>query len=95
MPALLVNPSVVHASPEVGSQVPGVTFAWTIADLPPHTGGEIRVRAEVDPAAVPPIGIINWVEITSETPDVNLLTNRSWAGIGLTRIYLPLVTRPW
>jgi uncharacterized repeat protein (TIGR01451 family) len=93
LPSVLVSPSVVYADPEVISQHVGITFAWTITHLWPHTGGEIQIRAAVDAAAVPPITFLASAEITASTPDLVPWNNRAWIGIGLDRVYLPLILR--
>lgn len=93
LPSVLVSPTVVHADPGVISQHVGITFAWTITHLWPHKGGEIKIRALIDPAAVPPINFINSAEITASTPDPAPSNNRAWVGIGTDRVYLPLILR--
>jgi uncharacterized repeat protein (TIGR01451 family) len=93
--ARLVTPTVVFASPEVISQHLGVTFAWSITDLLPHTGGQVKIRATVDPAAVPPVGFFNTAEITARTLDMYPANNKARAGVGIASVYLPLVLRAY
>ena len=93
LPSVLVSPTVIYADPAVISQHVGITFAWTIAHLWPYTGGEIRIRAMVDPAAVTPIAFFASAEITTTTPDLAPWNNRAWIGIGLDRVHLPLILR--
>jgi uncharacterized repeat protein (TIGR01451 family) len=93
LPSVLVSPTVVYADPGVISQHVGITFAWTITRLWPYTGGEIQIRAVVDAAAVPPITFLTLAEITASTPDFVPWNNRAWVGIGLDRVYLPLLLR--
>jgi uncharacterized repeat protein (TIGR01451 family) len=95
VPAVFVNPTVVYTTPNVLDQRPGVTFAWTIADLLPHTGGQILIRATVNPAAVPPVGFYNEVEIAALTLDMVPSNNNARIGIGLKNVYLPLVLRAY
>lgn len=93
LPPVLVSPTVVYTDPGVISQHAGITFAWTITHLWPHTGGEIRIRVMVDPAAVPPITFFASAEITASTPDFVPWNNHTWVGIGTDRVYLPLILR--
>ena len=79
IPALFVNPTVVYTTPNVLAQRPGPAFSWTIADLPPHTGGQVKVRATVDPAAVPPVSVLNEARIMAQTADKYLANNVNWA----------------
>jgi uncharacterized repeat protein (TIGR01451 family) len=95
VPAVLVDPTVIYTTPNVLAQRPHVTFAWTLADLPPDTGGQIRIRATVDPAAVPPVGFYNEAEITALTLDMYPTNNRVRTGVGLKYVYLPLVLRAY
>jgi uncharacterized repeat protein (TIGR01451 family) len=92
LPAELVNPMIVYAAPEVVSQHPGLTFSWTITDLWPHTGGEIRIRAEIDPE-IERISFFNAATISSTTPDLNLANNHARTGIGTHRVWLPVILR--
>ena len=75
--SVLVSPTVVYADPGVISQHLGITFAWTITHLWPHTGGQIEIRVVVDPAAVPPITFFDSAEITASTPDLVPWNNRA------------------
>jgi uncharacterized repeat protein (TIGR01451 family) len=93
IPSFLLTPTVVYSSPEVLEQHAGVTFTWTISDLLPHTGGEIRIRAVVDPGAEHPVSFFNSAVITSTTPDLVPANNRSWIGINTSKVYLPLLLR--
>jgi uncharacterized repeat protein (TIGR01451 family) len=93
LPSVLVSPTVLYADPGFISQHVGITFAWTITRLWPYTGGEIQIRAVVDAAAVPPITFLTLAEITASTPDFVTWNNRAWVGIGLDRVYLPLLLR--
>ena len=68
-PALLADPAVVYAGPEVIAPLPGSTFAWTVADLLPGQGGTVQVRATVDPAAPPGSVIVNEARLTSTNPE--------------------------
>ena len=51
IPALLIDPVVVYASPEVLEPIAGITFAWTISDLLPGDSGSIR---SAPPSTLPP-----------------------------------------
>lgn len=93
LPSVLASPTVVFADPAVISQHVDLTFSWALTHLWPHTGGEMQIRAVVDPAAVPPITILASAEITASTPDLAPWNNRAWLGIGVERLYLPLVLR--
>ncbi len=93
LPSVLVSPTVVYADPGVISRVVGITFAWTITRLWPHTGGEIQIRAVVDVAALPPITFSALAEITASTPDLVPWNNRAWIGTGFDRVCLPLILR--
>ncbi len=93
VPSLVVDPTVIYSSPLVLSQTMGITFAWTIADLLPHSGGEIQIRGVADPGTEPPIVFVNVAEITSTTPDLVPGNNRAWVGVGLSYTYLPLIIR--
>jgi uncharacterized repeat protein (TIGR01451 family) len=93
MPALLVNPMVIYSSSQVLSQREGITFSWTITDLPPHTGGEVVIRAQVSPDAEAPVAFFNEARITSFTPDLAPANNRAVAGVGTESVYLPLILR--
>jgi uncharacterized repeat protein (TIGR01451 family) len=93
LPSVLVSPSVVYTDPGVISQHVGITFAWTITRLWPNNGGEIQIRAVVDPSAVPPITFFDSAEITASTPDSAPWNNRAWVGIGTDHVYLPLILR--
>ena len=100
IPALLVDPVIVYASPEVLTPTAGITFAWRIADLLPGNGGMIRVQAKVSPAAQPGSAIINQAEIAATTPDVLPANNTMPVttiirGPDVTRFYLPLVIKDY
>jgi uncharacterized repeat protein (TIGR01451 family) len=69
LPSLLVTPTVFYTSPAVVAPQPGITYAWTLADLPPHTGGEIHFRAFVSPAAQVGSIVVNEASIAALTPD--------------------------
>lgn len=92
LPPELVNPTIVSASPEVISQLPGMTFSWTLTNLWPHTGGEVRIRAEVDVEAGR-LSFFNTATISASTPDLNLDNNRSKAGVGTKQAWLPLILK--
>jgi len=100
IPALLVDPVIVYASPDVLTPTAGITFAWRIADLLPGNGGMIRVQAKVSPAAQPGCAIINQAEIAATTLDV-LPANNTMSvttiirGPDVTRFYLPLVIKDY
>jgi len=53
IPALLVDPVIVYASPNVITHTAGITFTWAISDLLPGDSGVVQVRASVDPSARP------------------------------------------
>ena len=91
IPSVLINPTVVYSSPEVIAQQAGTPFSWTIANLLPHSGGEVVVRAQVRWDAEVPVAFFNRAEIASSTPDLALWNNRTWIGVGTSRIYLPIV----
>jgi uncharacterized repeat protein (TIGR01451 family) len=75
VPSELVSPTVLFTSPEVLTEHPGITFAWSITDLLPHTGGEVQFRATVSPEAGPGV-IVNQAEIASPASrDVVSVTN--------------------
>jgi uncharacterized repeat protein (TIGR01451 family) len=75
VPPELVSPTVLFTSPEVLTEQPGITFAWSITDLLPHTGGEVQFRAMVSPEAGPGV-IVNEAEIASPASrDVVSVTN--------------------
>jgi uncharacterized repeat protein (TIGR01451 family) len=79
----LLSPTVVYNSPEVLSQVPGVTYAWHLADLAPGAAGQIQVRGVVSPTAQPPLVILNEAQIAARTPDANLADNVASVSTGL------------
>ncbi len=85
IPAQLISPVVVYASPEVIAPRPGVTFAWTIADLLPGDSGLVRVRATVGPLTQSQ-AVVNQAEITGLTPDTDPANNRSAVS---TYVYVP------
>jgi uncharacterized repeat protein (TIGR01451 family) len=93
MPSLIATPTVVYSSSVVLSQKANISFAWAIADLLPHSGGEVRIRGVVDEQAQAPIAFFNMAEITSVTPELKPWNNRSYAGVGTTHIYLPVIMR--
>ncbi|MGD8625810.1 MAG: DUF11 domain-containing protein, partial [Anaerolineae bacterium] len=96
LPAELLSVTVVYSSPEVIAQQPGPTFTWTITDLLPGAGGEIWLRATIDPGAVPPFDLDNTVEIGSQTPDLTPATNVYSVTTPVSApyyFYLPLVFR--
>jgi uncharacterized repeat protein (TIGR01451 family) len=75
VPSQLVSPTVLFTSPEVLTEHQGITFAWSITDLLPHTGGEVQFRAMVSPEAGPGV-IVNEAEIASPASrDVVSVTN--------------------
>jgi uncharacterized repeat protein (TIGR01451 family) len=75
VPSQLVSPTVLFTSPEVLTQHVGITFAWSIADLPPDSGGEVQFRAMVSPEAGPSV-IVNEAEVSSPASrDVMSVTN--------------------
>ena len=98
IPALLVDPVVVYASPEVIGPLPGRTFAWAISDLVPGDGGMVQVRATIDPAAEPESAVANQAQITTALLDPSRANNvasvsTTIAGPELGRLYLPLVVK--
>ena len=93
IPRFLLTPTVVYSSPEVLSQHTGVTLTWTISDLLPHTGGEVRLRATIDPDAEYPVSFFNTAVITTSTPDLVPGNNRSLLGINTRKAYLPLILK--
>jgi uncharacterized repeat protein (TIGR01451 family) len=92
LPPELVNPVVVYSSPEVISQLMGITYSWTITNLWPHAGGEIRIRSQLNPSVEDP-SFFNTTMISSSTPDLNMVNNRAMVGIGTKRTWLPLVLK--
>jgi len=93
LPSFLLTPTVVYSSPEVLLQHAGVTFAWTISDLLPHTGGEVRIRAVIDPDAEYPVSFFNSAVISTTTAELVPSNNRSWIGINTSKAYLPLILK--
>lgn len=81
----LVDPTVVYASPEVIGPRPGVAFAWDIAPLLPGAGGQIQVRARVDPTAETGFLLSNAAEIRTTTPDTDPGNNTAvlYTGVAL------------
>jgi len=75
VPAELVSPTLLDSSPPGLVPRPGITFAWTISDLPPGGGGQIRFQAVVSPTAAPGFVVVNGAEIGSSTMDPDLLNN--------------------
>ncbi len=100
IPALLVDPVVVFASPEVLTPAAGITFAWMITDLLPGDGGTVQIRAMVDPAAEPGAVILNQAQIVMDNPDLNPASNvvsvtTTIGGPDVIRYYLPLVLKAY
>ena len=95
LPVELVNPVVTYTSPEVLALQEGITFAWTIGDLPPGTSGTIVVEATVDPAlpSGSDISFFNLARIAVQTHDLEPRNNVSWAGVNLKSVYLPLILK--
>jgi uncharacterized repeat protein (TIGR01451 family) len=93
IPTRLVDPTVVYSSPEVISRHVGVTFTWTITDLLPQSGGQIQIRATVDPGAEPGIRIVNKATISSLTPETSSGNNTDWTG--MIPMYLPILLRTY
>jgi len=100
IPALLVDPTVVYASPNVITWTAGITFAWTISDLLAGDGGTVQVRATVNPAAAPGSVIVNQAEVASTIPDLAPANNvmsvtTTIPGPDLLRFYLPVVLKAY
>lgn len=100
IPALLIDPVVVFASPEVLTPTAGITFGWLIADLLPGSGGTVQIRAMVDPAAQPGAVILNQAQIVMNNPDLEPGNNASSAtttirGPDIFRYYLPLMLKAY
>jgi uncharacterized repeat protein (TIGR01451 family) len=95
LPIELVNPVVTFTSPEVLAQQEGITFAWTIDDLPPGASGTIVVEATVDPElpSGSDISFFNQARIAVQTHDLQPRNNVSWAGVNLKPVYLPLILK--
>ena len=100
LPAELLTPTVVYSSPEVLARLPGFTYAWSLANLPPGTSGLVQVRATVDPSLQATVTLRNEAAISSRIPDTDTLNNT--AAVVLTVVpsrqyflYLPLVARNW
>jgi uncharacterized repeat protein (TIGR01451 family) len=93
IPPVIVTPTVVYSSPNVLGQWEGVTFTWTISDLLPHTGGEIRIRGMISPDAEAPVSFFNTAVITSATFDLDTGNNQVRIGINTRKVYLPLILR--
>jgi hypothetical protein len=93
----LIDAEVLYESPAVLGQVPGERFAWEIEDLTPGAGGEIRLRATVDPAAA--AGTIeNVAQLGAAEPDAVPSDNTASVSNELVvvtdwYIYLPVVLR--
>ncbi len=51
LPSVLIDDEVLYGSPEVVGRKPGERYVWEIEDLAPGAGGQIRLRATVDPSA--------------------------------------------
>jgi uncharacterized repeat protein (TIGR01451 family) len=99
LPVELLDVTVVYSSPEVIAQQPGLTFTWTITDLATNAGGEIQLRARIDPDALPPFDLFNTVEIWSPTPELapgnNLYSVTTPVSDRSHYFYLPLVVRSY
>ena len=99
IPALLVDPVVVYASPAVISQTAGITFAWTITDLLPGDSGVIQIRALIQAGAEPGSVVTNQVAIACHTLDPDLLNNVAAAITGIEaarfKVYLPLALKAY
>ena len=95
LPAILIDAEVLYESAAVGDQIPGEQYAWEIEDLAPGAGGEIQLRATVDPAAE--AGVIeNMAEISADEPDAVPSDNTASVSNDIVvdwRIYLPIVLR--
>jgi uncharacterized repeat protein (TIGR01451 family) len=91
LPTELIDPTVVYASPEVLTSQDGITFAWTIDDLPSGASGEIDLEAGMAPDAE--VSFFNVVQIGVETHDLVPGNNVSWAGFNLRSVYLPLIMK--
>jgi len=97
LPSVLIDAEVFYTSTAVLGQVPGQRYAWEIEDLAPGAGGEIRLRATVDPAAE--AGIIeNAAEISADEPDARPSNNIASVSNELVlvtewHIYLPVVLK--
>lgn len=93
IPFSVVTPTVVYSSPNVLGQWEGVTFTWTVSDLLPHTGGEIRIRGVISPDAETHVSFFNTAVITSATFDLDTGNNQARIGINTRKVYLPLILR--
>lgn len=94
LPPELAEPMIVYSSPAVISRHQDITFAWAITDLWPHSGGRIKVRAEIGSEVARP-SFFNTAVISSLTSDLDLSNNRSRAGIGAKRAWLPLILKSY
>lgn len=96
LPSLIVSPTVVYSSPEVLSQQGELTLTWTITDLPAHTGGEVRIRATINPSVFSwPVAFVNRAQIQSRTPDPFLWNNEATATWGVRVYYLPVLLKTY
>jgi uncharacterized repeat protein (TIGR01451 family) len=97
LPSVLVDDEILYESPEVTGRVPGQRCVWEIEDLAPGVGGQIRLRATVDPLAGAGTGV-HEAQLRAAEPDsdpsdsVNSVSNEivvqdRWC------IHLPLVLR--
>ncbi len=93
IPAQLTAPTVIGLKPPGISQKPGPDFSWTIPDLPPHTGGEVRIRAVADGPPGSAVSFFNTAEIASTTPDLVPGNNRARIAVNAESTYLPLVLK--
>jgi hypothetical protein len=91
IPAELIDPTVVFASPEVLEARDGITFSWTITNLLPGASGEIVLEADTVPGE--DVSFFNVAQIGVETHDLVPDNNVSRAGLNLKSVYLPLVLR--
>jgi uncharacterized repeat protein (TIGR01451 family) len=100
IPALLIDPVIVYASPEVLTPTTGITFAWMITDLVSGEGGIIQIRAVVDPAAQVGDVITNQAQIATTIHDLDPTNNAmpvttTIRGPDVIRTYLPLVLKEY
>ena len=67
LPSTLISPTVIYSSAAVLSEeLVGLDYTWTVSDLLPHTGGEIRLRAVVSTTTGPNLAV-NVAGIHSDT----------------------------
>lgn len=69
VPAQLLNPQVVQASPGVVLR-PGTTFVWDVRDLVPGATGIVKLRGKVSTALLPPYTIVNSAQVEAAEPDL-------------------------